>query len=104
LLSGASLYLLTPLVDTAALIFFWMMFGLSILFACTDVAVDRATVITGDDESKTTGKSKAATVGVNQAICWAAIYGTSIVSAFSGGFGLSDLVRISQHNFLPIFC
>ncbi len=94
LLSGALLYLLTPLVDTAALVFFWMMFGLSILFACTDVAVDRATVITGDDESKTTGKSKAAAGGLNQAICWAAIYGTSIVSAFSGGW-IADNVRIS---------
>ena len=93
LLSGAGLYLLIPLVDTSALIFFWMMFALSILFAGTDVAVDRATIITGNEESKTQGKSKAATVGINQAICWAAIYGTSIIAAFSGGW-IADNVKI----------
>lgn len=86
LLSGAGLYLLTPFVDRSALIFFWMMFALSVLFAGTDVAVDRATIIIGNEESKTQGKSKAATVGINQAICWAAIYGTSIIAAFSGGW------------------
>jgi len=94
LASGALFYLLTPLFDSSALIFFWMMFALSVLFACTDVAVDRATVITGDDESKATGRSKAATVGVNQAICWAAIYGTAIVAAFSGGW-IADNVGIN---------
>ena len=94
LVSGAGLYLLTPFVDKSALIFFWMMFALSVLFAGTDVAVDRATVLTGDEEAKTEGKSKAAAVGVNQAICWAAIYGTSIVAAFSGGW-IADNVRIS---------
>ena len=93
LLSGACLYLLIPFVDTSALVFFWMMFALSVLFAGTDVAVDRATIITGDEESKTEGKSKAATVGINQAICWAAIYGTSILSAFSGGW-IADNVDI----------
>ncbi len=93
LLSGALFYLLTPLADTSALVFFWMMFALSVVFACTDVAVDRATVITGDDEAKSTGRSKAAAVGVNQAICWAAIYGTSIIAAFSGGW-IADNVQI----------
>ena len=93
LLSGAGLYLLIPFVDTSALVFFWMMFALSVLFAGTDVAVDRATVITGAEESKVKGKSKAATVGINQAICWAAIYGTSIIAAFSGGW-IADNVKI----------
>ncbi len=93
LLSGAGLYLLIPFVDTSALIFFWMMFALSVLFAGTDVAVDRATIIAGDEEAKTLGKSKAATVGVNQAICWSAIYGTSIIAAFSGGW-IADNVKI----------
>jgi MFS family permease len=93
LLSGVGLYLLTPLVDKSALVFFWMMFALSVLFAGTDVAVDRATIITGNEESVTQGKSKAATVGINQAICWAAIYGTSIIAAFSGGW-IADNVKI----------
>jgi len=86
LLSGAAFYFLTPLFDVSAMVFFWMMFALSVFFAATDVAVDRATVITGDEESKKSGRSKAATVGLNQAICWAAIYGTSIVAYASGGF------------------
>jgi MFS family permease len=93
LLAGALMYLATPFVDTSAVIFFGMMFALSILFACTDVAVDRATVIRGDEESKSTGKSRAATVGLNQAICWAAIYGTSILAGASGGF-IADNVPI----------
>ncbi len=94
LLSGAGLYLLIPFVDTSALVFFWMMFALSVMFAGTDVAVDRATIITGSEESKSRGKSKAATVGINQAICWAAIYGTSIIAAFSGGW-IADNVKIN---------
>jgi MFS family permease len=93
LLAGGLMYFVTPFVDTSAVIFFGMMFALSILFACTDVAVDRATVITGDEEAKSTGKSRAATVGLNQAICWAAIYGTSIVAGASGGF-IADNVPI----------
>jgi MFS family permease len=93
LLAGASFYLLTPLFDVSAMVFFWMMFGLSVVFACTDVAVDRATVIAGDEESKASGKSKAATVGLNQAICWAAIYGTSIVAYASGGW-IADNIEI----------
>jgi MFS family permease len=93
LLSGALLYVLSPFVATSALVFFWMMFALSVLFAGTDVAVDRATIITGDEESKALGKSKAAAVGLNQAVCWAAIYGTSILAAFSGGW-IADHVRI----------
>jgi MFS family permease len=93
LLAGASFYVLTPFFDISAMVFFWMMFGLSVVFACTDVAVDRATVIAGDEESKASGKSKAATVGLNQAICWAAIYGTSIVAYASGGW-IADNVEI----------
>jgi len=84
LLSGAAMYLLTPFFDVSAIVFYWMMFALAILFACTDVAVDRATVLTGDEESRASGRSKAATVGLNQSICWAAIYGTSIVAAAWG--------------------
>ena len=94
LLSGTCLYLCIPLFDRSAALFFWFMFVLSMLFAGTDVAVDRATVITGDQEAKTKGKSKAAAVGINQAICWAAIYGTSIIAAFSGGW-IADNVHIN---------
>jgi MFS family permease len=72
-------------VDISVMLFFWSMFALSVVFACTDVAVDRATVIAGDAESRASGRSKAAAVGLNQSICWAAIYGTSIVSAATGG-------------------
>ncbi|MCU0611664.1 MAG: hypothetical protein MUE60_07755 [Candidatus Eisenbacteria bacterium] len=93
LASGALFYAVTPFFDTSAVVFFWLMFVLSIFFACTDVAVDRATVITGDEESKTSGRSKAATVGLNQAICWAAIYGTSIFGGASGGW-IADNVPI----------
>ncbi len=93
LLSGAAMYFLTPFFDVSAMVFYWMMFALSIFFACTDVAVDRATVLTGDQESKSSGRSKAATVGLNQSICWAAIYGTSIVSAALGGW-IADHVAI----------
>jgi MFS family permease len=93
LLAGATFYMLTPFFDVSAMIFFWMMFGLSVVFACTDVAVDRATVIAGDEESKASGKSKAATVGLNQAICWAAIYGTSIIAYASGGW-IADNIQI----------
>ena len=93
LLSGAAMYILTPFFDVSAIVFYWMMFALSILFACTDVAVDRATVLTGDEESRASGRSKAATVGLNQSICWAAIYGTSIVAAAWGGW-IADNVAI----------
>lgn len=86
LLGGATLFfLIAPVIDLSANIFFWTMFILSIVMACTDVVVDRATVVEGDEESQSSGKSKAATVGLNQAICWTAIYGTSILSAFFGG-------------------
>ncbi|MBN1423317.1 hypothetical protein JXA88_02065 [Candidatus Fermentibacteria bacterium] len=93
LASGSVFYVLTPFFDTSAIVFFWLMFVLSIFFACTDVAVDRSTVITGDEESKSTGRSKAATVGLNQAICWAAIYGTSIIGGASGGW-IADNIPI----------
>ncbi len=92
LLSGAFLYFLTPFFDVSAIVFFGLMFALSILFACTDVAVDRATVLTSDQESRSSGRSKAATVGLNQSICWAAIYGTSIISAGLGGWIADNLI------------
>ncbi len=57
LLSGAAMYVLTPFFDVSACIFYWLMFALAILFACTDVAVDRTTVLTGDQESKSSGRS-----------------------------------------------
>jgi len=79
-------YLLTPLFDTGPMVFFGAMFALSVVMAGSDVAVDRATVIAGDDEANATGKSRARTVGLNQAICWLAIYGTSIVAAVLGGY------------------
>ena len=62
------------------------MFVLSVVMAGSDVAIDRATVIAGDEEAKATGRSRATTVGLNQAICWLAIYGTSIVAALLGGW------------------
>lgn len=80
------MFLFTPLFDTGPETFFWYMFVLSVLLAATDVAVDRASVVAGDEEAAATGKSKAATVGLNQSISWAAIYGTSIVSAVAGGY------------------
>jgi len=87
LLAAAALgFLVTPVVDRSVLIFFWFMFGLSVILAATDVAVDRATVIVGDAEAKETGRSRAATVGLNQAICWTAIYGTGILAAALGGY------------------
>jgi MFS family permease len=92
LLSAVTLgYLLVPLVDKGYLVFFAFMFGLSVVMAATDVSVDRATVIEGDEEAKATGKSKSATVGLNQAICWAAIYGTGILAAVLGGWVAENL-------------
>jgi MFS family permease len=84
--AGVVGYLITPLVDIGPSVFFWFMFVLSVCFAGTDVAVDRATVVTGAEEAAATGRSKATTVGLNQAICWLSIYGTSIVAALLGGF------------------
>ena len=69
-------FLVTPVLDTGPVVFFGLMFGLSVVFAGTDVAIDRATVIAGDEEAKATGRSKASVVGLNQAICWLSIYGT----------------------------
>ncbi len=91
LTSGSAFFLLTPYLDTGATMFFVSLMIVAFLFACTDVAVDRATVISGEEESRASGRSKAATVGLNQAICWAAIYGTGIVSAFSGGWIADNL-------------
>ncbi len=92
LLSAVTLgYFLVPYVDHSYLVFFAFMFGLSIVMAATDVSVDRATVIEGDEEAKATGKSKAATVGLNQAICWTAIYGTGILAAVLGGWIAENL-------------
>lgn len=79
-------FLLTPIVDTGPIIFFGFMFALSVVMAATDVSVDRATVIAGDEEAKATGRSKSTTVGLNQAICWTAIYGTGILAAVLGGY------------------
>ncbi len=92
-------YFLTPFVDTSAMVFFGMMFTLSIILAATDVAVDRATVISGEEEAQETGRSKSTTVGLNQAICWAAIYGTSILAAVSGGW-IADNMEVK--NLLPV--
>ena len=51
---------LLAFVGAGMMVTIWMMFALSVLFAGTDVAVDRATIITGNEESKTQEKSKAA--------------------------------------------
>ena len=69
------------------------MFVLSVVMAGTDVAIDRATVIAGDEEAKATGRSRATTVGLNQAICWLAIYGTGIVAALAGRVGRPSTSR-----------
>jgi BT1 family len=79
-------FLLTPIVDLSAQLFFYFMFLLSVVMAATDVAVDRATVVAGADEALATGRSRASTVGLNQAICWSAIYGSAIIAALSGGW------------------
>lgn len=79
-------YLFTPLLDQGPYWFFWSMFVLSVALAGTDVAVDRATVIQGAEESRATGRSKATTVGLNQAICWFSIYGTGALAALAGGW------------------
>ena len=79
-------YLLSPLLDSGPFIFFGLMFGLSVVMAGTDVAIDRATVIAGAEEAKATGRSRATMVGLNQAICWLSIYGTAIVAAVAGGY------------------
>jgi len=92
-------YLLTPFADRSVLIFFGFMFSLSVVLAATDVAVDRATVIAGDEEARASGRSKSTTVGLNQAICWTAIYGTSIVAAVSGGY-IADHLRIGTLMYL----
>ncbi len=86
LLIGALGYLLTPVFDVGPQMFFWGMFVLSVCFAATDVAVDRATVVVGAQEAEERGTSKATAVGLNQAICWLAIYGGSIVAAVLGGY------------------
>lgn len=83
---GALGFLLTPIIDTGPMIFFALMFALSVVMAATDVSVDRATVIAGEEEAKATGRSKSTTVGLNQAICWTAIYGTGIMAAMMGGY------------------
>jgi len=79
-------YLFVPLLDLGWAWFFWSMFVLSIALAGTDVAVDRATVIEGAEEARSTGQSKATTVGLNQAICWLSIYGTMALAALAGGW------------------
>ena len=51
-------FLVTPLLDTGPMVFFGLMFGLSVVLAGSDVAIDRATVIAGDEEAKATGRSR----------------------------------------------
>jgi hypothetical protein len=79
-------FALTPASTSGPILFFVLMFTVSIFLAATDVTVDRATVIAGDEESRTTGQSKAKRVGLNQSVCWATIYGTSILAAVIGGY------------------
>jgi len=87
LLAVATLgYLVSPLLDRGPLMFFGVMFGLSVVLAGSDVAIDRATVIAGDEEARATGRSRASTVGLNQAICWLAVYGSGFVAALLGGY------------------
>jgi MFS family permease len=87
LLAVATLgFLVTPLLDSGPYVFFGLMFGLSVVLAGSDVAIDRATVIAGDEEAKATGRSRASTVGLNQAICWLAVYGSATLAAVLGGY------------------
>jgi len=86
LATAAAGFLLTPLVAGGPMSFFWVMFTVSPVLATTDVAVDRATVIVGAEEAASSGRSRSTTVGLNQAICWLAVYGTLIVSAIAGGY------------------
>ncbi|MFA6318733.1 MAG: hypothetical protein WC943_15095 [Elusimicrobiota bacterium] len=79
-------YLFAPVIDRNVTVFFWYMFIFSVLLAARDVSVDRATVVVGDAEAKESGQSKSTTVGLNQSICWAAIYGTSIIASVGGGW------------------
>jgi hypothetical protein len=86
-------FLVAPLISGGPKTFFWLMFAVSAVLAATDVAVDRATVIVGADEAAASGRSRATTIGLNQAICWLAVYGTLIVSALAGGFAASAPFR-----------
>ncbi|HEY7376261.1 MAG TPA: hypothetical protein VIF57_29130 [Polyangia bacterium] len=79
-------FLLAPLLDRGPYLFFGLMFVISVALAASDVAVDRATVIAGDEEAKATGRPRATTVGLNQAICWLAIYGSGTVALVLGGY------------------
>ena len=98
LLGTATLFFaVSPVLDRGPTVFFWTMFVLAVVLACTDVVVDRATVVEGDEEASRTGKSKAATVGLNQAICWIAIYGTGMFSLLAGGWVAE---RVPLHTFL----
>ena len=98
LLATATLgFLVSPLLDVGPTAFFWTMFALAVVFACTDVVVDRATVVEGDEQAKQTGKSKAATIGLNQAICWIAVYGSGMFALLAGGW-VADNVPL--HTFL----
>jgi hypothetical protein len=83
---AAAGFLLTPLVAGGPFSFFWVVFTISVVLSATDVAVDRATVIVGAEEAASTGRSRSTVVGLNQAICWTAVYGTLIVSSAAGGY------------------
>jgi hypothetical protein len=83
---AAAGFLLTPLVAGGARSFFWVVFAISVVLSATDVAVDRATVIVGAEEATADGRSRSTAVGLNQAICWLALYGTLIGSAIAGGY------------------
>jgi hypothetical protein len=79
-------FLVTPLLDTGPMVFFGLMFGLSVVLAGSDVAIDRATVIAGDEECMATGRSGATPVGLYLAICWLASYGGRTLAAVVGGW------------------
>jgi MFS family permease len=86
LLAASFGYLITPLIDLGPMMFVWSMFALSVVLAGTDVTVDRATVIDGAEQAEGSGKSKATTIGLNQAICWLSVFGSSIVASALGGY------------------
>jgi MFS family permease len=86
LLAASFGYLLTPLIDRGPMLFVWSMFALSVVLAGTDVTVDRATVIDGAEQADSTGRSKATTIGLNQAICWLSVFGSSIFASALGGY------------------
>ncbi len=85
-------WFIVPLLDINYLVFYATLFIGAIFFASSDVVVDRATVVVGHEEAKVKKLSRASTVSLNQAICWAAIYGTGIATMVISGWAADNLL------------